>query len=88
MFCTRIAWVCLVCLQLCQEECSSPVSLQLLRGGALVYVSVGFWDGDCVSQLPYLCIMFVLRAVFHMLVMNASPRMPMYFRCLMFVRIL
>ena len=26
MFCTRVAWVCLVCLLLCQEEGSSPVS--------------------------------------------------------------
>ena len=33
VFCTRVAWVCLVCLLLCKEECSSPVSLQLLRGG-------------------------------------------------------
>ena len=30
--CTRVAWVCLVCLLLCKEEGSSPVSLQLLRG--------------------------------------------------------
>ena len=33
MFYTRVAWVCLVCLLLCKEEGSSPVSLQLLRGG-------------------------------------------------------
>ena len=26
---TRVAWVCLVCLLLCKEEGSSPVSLQL-----------------------------------------------------------
>ena len=26
MFCTRVAWVCLVCLWLCKEEGSSPVS--------------------------------------------------------------
>ena len=26
MFCTRVAWVGLVCLQLCKEEGSSPVS--------------------------------------------------------------
>ena len=26
MFCTRGAWVCLVCLWLCKEEGSSPVS--------------------------------------------------------------
>ena len=31
--CTRFAWVCLVCLVLCKVEDSSPVSLQLLRGG-------------------------------------------------------
>ena len=26
VFCTRVAWVCLVCLLLCKEEGSSPVS--------------------------------------------------------------
>ena len=26
MFCIRVAWVCLVCLLLCREESSSPVS--------------------------------------------------------------
>ena len=31
--CTRVASVCLVCLLLCKEEGSSPVSLELLRGG-------------------------------------------------------
>ena len=49
--------MCLVCLLLCKEEGSSPVSLQLLRGGiwaclSLVCVFVGFWDRDYVSQLP------------------------------------
>ena len=58
MFCTRVAWACLVCLLLCKEEGSSPVSLQLLRGGiwacmrCLVCIFVGFWDRDYVSQLP------------------------------------
>ena len=33
VFCTCVAWVCFVCLLLCKEEGSSPVSLQLLRGG-------------------------------------------------------
>ena len=32
VFCTRVAWVCLLCLLLCKEDGSSPVSLQLLRG--------------------------------------------------------
>ena len=26
MFCTRVAWVCMVCLRLCKEEGSFPVS--------------------------------------------------------------
>ena len=26
MFCTRVAWICLVCLLLCKEEGSSPMS--------------------------------------------------------------
>ena len=30
VFCTRVAWACLVCLLLCKEEGSSLVSLQLL----------------------------------------------------------
>ena len=33
VFCTCVTWVCLVCLLLCKEEGSSPMSLQLLRGG-------------------------------------------------------
>ena len=36
VFCTRVAWVCFVLLMLCKEEGSSPVSLQLLRGGIWV----------------------------------------------------
>ena len=28
-----VAWVCLVCLLLCKKEGSSPVFVQLLRGG-------------------------------------------------------
>ena len=33
LFCARVAWVCFVCLLLCKEVGSSPVALQLLRGG-------------------------------------------------------
>ena len=29
MFCTRVAWACLVCLLLCKEEGSSPVSFAI-----------------------------------------------------------
>ena len=47
--CTRVAWVCLVCLLLCKEESSSPVSFQLLRGG--------IWA--CMS-CPCLCLYWVL----------------------------
>ena len=54
MFCTRVAWVC---LRLCKEEGSSPVSLQLLRGEKWACMRCPclcrVWDGAYVSQLPY-----------------------------------
>ena len=53
MFCTRVAWMGLVCLLLCKEEGSSPVSLQLLRSGMWVCMRCIWGDGDYVSQLPY-----------------------------------
>ena len=37
-----------------------------------------------LANLYMCCIMLVLRAVFNMLVRNASPRGTMCFRCLMF----
>ena len=40
MFFTRVARVCFVCLMLCKEESSSPVSLQLLRGGSVSLLGV------------------------------------------------
>ena len=49
VFCTRVAWLCLVCLLLCREEVSSPVSLQLLRGG--------IWT--CM-RYPCLCLCWIL----------------------------
>ena len=49
VFCTRVAWACLVCLLLCNEEGSSPVSLQLLRGG--IWACMG---------CPCLCFCWVL----------------------------
>ena len=51
-----------------------PLSMSLLGFGMLTMLA-NF----------HLCgVMLVLRAVFNMLVRNASPRGPMYFRCLMF----
>ena len=47
--CTCVAWVCLVCLLLCKEEDSSPVSLQLLRRG--------IW---ACMRCPCLCFCWVL----------------------------
>ena len=45
---------------------------------------LGFGMGIKLANF-YMCgIMLVLRAVFNMLVRNASPRGPMCFRCLMF----
>ena len=42
-------------------------------------VFVGFWDGDYVSNV-HMCV----KSRFNMLMINASPRGPMCFRCLMF----
>ena len=45
---------------------------------------LGFGVGTMLANFHMLGIMLVLRAVFNMLVRNASPRGPMCFRCLMF----
>ena len=71
VFCTRAAWVCLL---LCKEDGSSPVSFQLLRGGIWAYV----------SQLQYVMYYVVVKCSLNILVRNASPRGPMCFRCLIF----
>ena len=52
-----------------------------------VPLSMSFFGFGMGTMLPndQMCgIMLVLRAVFNILVRNASPRGPMYFRCLMF----
>ena len=82
------AWVCLVCLLLCKEEGSSPVSLQLLRGviWACMRCPCLCWVlgwGLCYPTSICVVLCLVLRAVFNMLVRNASTRGPMCFRCLM-----
>ena len=51
-----------------------PLSMSLL----------GFGMGTLFVNFHMCGIMLVLRAVFNMLVRNASPRGPMCFRCLMF----
>ena len=89
MFCTRVAWVCLVCLLLCKEEGSFPLSLQSLRDMGLyvvpMYITLlGFGMGTMLANFQMCGIMLVLRAVSNMLVRNASPRGPMCFRCRMF----
>ena len=50
--------MCLICFLLCKEECSSPVSLQLINN-----VFIGFWDGDYVSQHPYVWYYVVAKEV-------------------------
>ena len=88
MLCTRVAWVCLVCLRLYKEEGSSPVSAITERMDMGLYeVSLsisllGFGMGIMLANFHMCGIMLVLRAVFNMLVRNASPRGPMCFRCL------
>ena len=51
-----------------------PLSVSLL----------GFGIGTMLANFHMCGIMVLLRAVLNMLVRNASPRGPMYFRCLMF----
>ena len=51
-----------------------PLSMSLL----------GFGMGTMLANFHICGIILVLRALFNMLVRNASPRGPMSFRCLMF----
>ena len=87
MFCTRVAWVC---LRLCKDECSSPVSAITERRDMglhevpLSMTLLGFGMGTMVANFHMIGIMLVLRADFNMLVRNVSPRGPMCFRFMMF----
>ena len=54
-----------------------------LYEGPLSMSLLGFEMGTMLANFHMCGIMLVLRAVFIMLVRNASPRGPMYFRCLM-----
>ena len=88
MFCTRVAWVCLL---LFKEEGSSPVSFAIteMRDIGLYEVPLsvsllGFGIGTMLANFHVRGIMCLLRAVLNILVRNASPRGLMCFRCLIF----
>ena len=55
-----------------------------LYGVPLSMSLLGFGMGTMLANFHMCGIMLVLRAVFNMLVTNASPRGPMCLRCLMF----
>ena len=83
MFCIHVAWVSLVSLLLCKGV------MQVLRVRIRACMRCPclwlFWNGDYVSQLPYVWYYVVVKSSLkHMLVRNASPRGPMCFKCLMF----
>ena len=90
MFCTRVAWVCLVCLLLCKDEGSAPASAIIERMDMVLYevpwymTLLGFGMGTMLANFHMCGIMLLLRAVFNMAVSNTIPRGPMCFRCLMF----
>ena len=66
MFCTRVAWVC---LRLCKEECSSPVSAITERRDLGLYEVpllmslLGFGIGTILANFHMCGNMLVLRAV-------------------------
>ena len=71
MFCTRVAWVCLVCLLLCREEGSSPVSAITERRDMGLYevplsmCLLGFGRGTMSANfLPYVRYYVVLKISF------------------------
>ena len=78
--CVLYPWVCLL---LCKEEGSSPVSaINERRNMGLYEVPLsmsllGFGMGTMFANFHMCGIMFVLRAVFNMFVRNACPRGPM-----------
>ena len=92
MFCTRVAWVCLVCFLLCKAVGASPSSVfaitERLDMGLyempLSMSLLGFGMDTLLANFHMCGIMLVLRAIFNMLVRNASPSRAMCFRCLMF----
>ena len=69
MFCTHGTWLCLVCLLLCKEEGSSPVSAITERRDMGLYEVplsmslLGFRMGTMLAMFHMCGIMLVLRAV-------------------------
>ena len=80
--------MCLVCLLLCKEQVSSPVyAITERRDMGLYevpYVFVGFWDGDYVSQLPYVRYYVVVKCRFKHAREECESKRAYVFRCLMF----
>ena len=80
MFCTRVAWVCLVCLQLCKEEGFSQVSAITEKRDMGMYEVLlsmsllGLGMGTMLANFHMCGIMLVLIAFFNMLMRNARPR--------------
>ena len=57
-------WMCLVCLMLCKDEGSSPVSLHVLRGGIwacmrCTSLCLGFVMGDMLANIHMCSIMLL-----------------------------
>ena len=83
--------MCLVYLLLCKEEgyfysvfaITERRDMDLYEVPLSMYL-LSFRMGTMLANFHMCGIMLLLRAVFNMLVMNASPRRPMCFKCLMF----
>ena len=69
MFCTRVAWGCLVCLLSCKAEGSSLVSAITERRDIDLYEVplfmslLGFGMGTMLANFHMCILMFLLRAV-------------------------
>ena len=77
--------MCLVYVMLCKEEGSSPVSAIIERRDMGLYEVplsmslLGSGMGTMLANFHMCDIMLVFRAVFNMLMRNASPKGPMCF---------
>ena len=80
MFCTRVAWACLVCLLLCKEEGSSPVSAITERRDMGLYEVplslLGLGMGTMLAN-SHMCGIILLITVLNVLVRDACSKWPM-----------